>query len=421
MGQKIYRSIFGKRRVRRKGATMLNVISTKEAIETVQNNVQPDSVGTLSVPLTSCIGRKTASDIISDEFIPPFSRSTVDGFAVSASDTYGSSESIPAMLNLKGEILMGEKADAKINKGECIRISTGGMLPEGADSVVMLEYTQTDFDGLCLVFKAVGPFENVTKKGDDIIPGKTIIKKGTVLSSKHIGILASLGINEVECVRKPVVAVISTGDELIPITEKPTDGKIRNINSAMLSAFLSENGCDILDFGIIRDNKEAIEKALQNAAKQSDVILLSGGSSAGARDLTAEIISENGSLLFHGISMKPGKPTIFGNCFGKPVFGLPGHPTAAYFVSVRVVLPLLEKLGAVTRQTGTETAVLSCNLPSNHGREEIVCVKLENGKATPIFGKSGIISLLSESDGYVIIDRNCEGLKTNEKVTVNLF
>ena len=400
---------------------MLNVISTKEAIEAVQNSVQPDFVGTESVSLAGCTGRKTATDIVSAEFIPPFFRSTVDGFAVSASDTYGSSESIPAMLTLKGEILMGERAETRIGKGECIKISTGGMLPEGADAVVMLVHTQTDFDGLCLVFKAVGPFENVTKKGDDITPGKTVIQKGTILSSKHIGILASLGITEIECVKRPVVAVISTGDELIPITEKPTDGKIRNINSCMLSALLSENGCDVVDFGIIKDSKNLLEEALQKAAKQSDVVLISGGSSAGARDLTAEIINENGTLCFHGISMKPGKPTIFGNCFGKPVFGLPGHPTAAYFVSVRVVLPLLKKLGAVIRQNRTETAVLSCNLPSNHGREEIVCVKLESGKAIPVFGKSGIVSLLSESDGYVIIGRNCEGLKSGEAVTVNLF
>lgn len=400
---------------------MLNVISTKEAIETVRNHIQTDCVGTESVPLASCLGRKTAKDIISDELIPPFSRSTVDGFAVSASDTYGSSESIPAMLNLKGEILMGEKAGSKIEKGECIKISTGGMLPEGADSVVMLEHTQTDFDGLCLVFKAVGPFENVTKKGDDVVPGKTVIKKGTVLSSKHIGILASLGITEVECIRKPVVAVISTGDELIPITEKPTGGKIRNINSAMLSAWLFENGCTPVDFGIVGDSKNLLCDALQKAAEQCDAVLISGGSSAGARDLTAEIISENGKLCFHGLSMKPGKPTIFGECFKKPVFGLPGHPTAAYFVSVRVVLPLLEKLGAVVKPKETEKAVLSCNLPSNHGREEIVCVRLENGRATPVFGKSGIVSLLSESDGYVIIDRNCEGLRASTEVTVNLF
>lgn len=400
---------------------MLNVISTGEAIEEVLNCVQGASTGTEFVSLSACLGRKIAKDIIPGEFIPPFSRSTVDGFAVSASDTYGSSESIPAMLTLKGEILMGEKAEEKIKKGECIRISTGGMLPAGADSVVMLEHTQTDFDGLCLVFKAVGPFENVTKKGDDIVPGRMVIKKGTVLSSKHIGILASLGITEIECTKRPVVAVISTGDELVEITEKPADGKIRNINSAMLSALLLENGCDVVDSGIIRDSKAELEKALKIAADESDVILISGGSSAGARDLTAEIINENGSLLFHGISMKPGKPTIFGSCFGKPVFGLPGHPTAAYFVSVRMVLPLLRKLGAVVKGTKKESAVLSCNLPSNHGREEIVCVELENGKATPVFGKSGIVSLLSESDGYVIIDRNCEGLKTNEEVTVNLF
>lgn len=254
-----------------------------------------------------------------------------------------------------------------------------------------------------------------------ITPGNTDIKKGTVLSSKHIGILSSLGITAVECVRKPVVAVISTGDELIPIEEKPTDGKIRNINSSMLSALLTENGCDVVDFKIIRDSKNLLEDALQKAAEQCDVILLSGGSSAGTRDLTAKIISENGSLFFHGISMKPGKPTIFGNCFKKPVFGLPGHPTAAYFVSLRVVLPLLKKLGAAVRPQRNSTAVLSCNLPSNHGREEVVCVRLSDSTAAPVFGKSGIVSLLSESDGYVIIDRNCEGLKAGETVTVNLF
>lgn len=299
-----------------------------------------------------------------------------------------------------------------------MKISTGGMLPDGADAVVMVENTDDGFEGMCLCNKSVALFENVTRKGEDVKAGDRVLSKGAVINSSSVGALASLGITVIPCVKKPVAGIISTGDEIVDFSETPSPGKIRDVNSVLLSVLLKENGCDVINYGIVSDKKEQLSEVFLKALGECDTVLLSGGSSKGERDMTAEIISENGELLFHGLSLKPGKPTILGKCNGKAVFGLPGHPAAAYFVALRLVIPFTEQLTEKREAKRTGKYILSQDIPSNHGREEMVAVKITDGKISPVFGKSGLVSLLSESDGYIIIDRNREGAFRDEEKEV---
>lgn len=400
---------------------MLNVVSLKEAIAITETEFSSCKIGTEKLSISDCLGRVLAKDIVSAENIPPFNRSTVDGYAVLSSDTFGASEGIPAMLLLAGEVLMGEEAKETVISGKCIKISTGGMLPEGADSVVMVEHTEQMIDGTCMIFKAVSPYQNVTKAGDDVKVGQTVITKGTRITSKHIGILCALGITEVECVKKMRVGIISSGDEIVPIEKSVPPGKIRDINSRFLASLMEENGYEAVEYGIVKDDFDVLNDVLQKATCECDAVLISGGSSAGSKDMTAAVIEKNGKVYFHGIAVKPGKPTIFGKVNGKAVFGLPGHPAAAYLIAKTVVMNML---GFCTDETGkalTITAEITESISSNHGREEFVPVILKDTKAYPLFFKSGLVSLLSSADGYVVIPRNKEGLFQGEKVTVHLF
>ncbi|MBR3766726.1 MAG: molybdopterin molybdotransferase MoeA [Clostridia bacterium] len=398
---------------------MLSVVSVEKALEIIKEEFTThDTVEEVCV--TNALGRVLGEDIVSGEYIPAFDRSTVDGFAVIASDTFGASENAPSMLNIKGEILMGEEATEGIKKGECMKISTGGMLPPGADSVIMVEHTDEGFEGMCLSLKSVSPNENVTKKGDDVKEGAVVLKKGAVINSSSVGVLCALGISNIKCKKRPLVGIISTGDEIIDFSEKPKFGQIRDINSVLLASLLKENGCDVINYGIVKDNKKELQRFFADALSECDAVLLSGGSSKGERDMTAEIISEKGELLFHGLAMKPGKPTILGKCNEKAVFGLPGHPAAAYFVALRLVVPYLSFLTGKISNPKSVKYKLSTDIPSNHGREEVVPVKISDGKVYPVFGKSGLVSLLSEADGYIIIDRNREGVFLGEETEVYL-
>ncbi len=399
---------------------MLNVVSFDEAKKIITEKLIC-SPGYEQVFLTDAVGRTAAEDIVGSEDVPAFTRSTVDGYAVMAADTYGSGESIPALLNIRGEILMGEKADFSIRSGECAVIPTGGMLPEGADSAVMIENTDREGDYLCLVFKAVSPFENVTKRGDDVKAGDVIIPRGTEITSRHVGVLASLGIDRINVIRKPRAAIISTGDEIVDITVSPAPGQIRDVNSYMLYSMLEESGCKAVRCGIIKDSYDELFKAVKSASEEYDAVLISGGSSAGARDTTAQIISELGEVYAHGVAMKPGKPTIIGKIGEVPVIGLPGHPAAAFFVTLTLVKPMLEAMAGISHKDSTVCCPVRGNISSNHGREEFLCVKTEDGFAIPVYGKSGIVSMLTKSDGYIVIGRNDEGIRSGEEVTVHLF
>jgi len=397
------------------------VKTPEEVNKIIKSQFMPVCFHAESIALQDVCGRVLNHDIISGEDVPGFNRSTVDGYAVIASDTFGCNESIPAILNVTGEILMGESAVSVLSQGTCMIVSTGGEIPDEANAVVMFEHTEDYGKGMIGIQRSVAPGNNIIFKGDDVSMGDIALAAGTKLTPHDIGLLSALGITEADVRIKPVVGIISTGDELVPPTEIPGRGQVRDVNTPMLLAAVKNFGADAKDFGLIKDDEKAIKKAVMSAVVICDIVLISGGSSAGARDLTARVIASEGELLLHGIAMKPGKPTILGKINEKPVFGLPGHPVAAYLVTELFIRPLIEMLaGAKARQYST-TAKLSEAISSNHGREEYIAIRLEDGKAYPIRGKSGLIAGLAGIDGYMCVPRDCEGLSKGETVRVMYF
>ncbi len=396
---------------------MLNVLTREEAVALINEKTANFIPETEKVNISNALGRTLAQDVVSTENIPAFDRTTVDGYAVIAADTFGAGASMPAQLEIVGEILMGESADFTLKSGECVKISTGGMLPKGANAAVMVEHTD-NANGLCLIYKSVAPYENVTKTGDDIALGKTALKKGTKITPAEAGVLAALGVYEIPVYKKPLIAIISTGDEIVNGEIK--QGQIRDINTFLLSAAVKQFGCDVFEYGAVRDNRNEIESALKICINKADAVLISGGSSAGARDMTVDIIDSLGRAYFHGIAMKPGKPTIFGIAENKPVFGLPGHPLAAYFVFRLIVSEYLRNILNMPEDKPKKSGALAVNIPSNHGKEEFLCVKQnENNEIVPVHTKSGIVSVLSEAEGFIRISRNTEGLFKG--TTVEIF
>ena len=396
---------------------MLNVLTREEAVALINEKTANFIPETEKVNISDALGRTLAQDVVSSENIPAFDRTTVDGYAVIAADTFGAGASMPAQLEIVGEILMGESADFTLKSGECVKISTGGMLPKGANAAVMVEHTD-NANGLCLIYKSVAPYENVTKTGDDIALGKTALKKGTKITPAEAGVLAALGVYEIPVYKKPLIAIISTGDEIVNGEIK--QGQIRDINTFLLSAAVKQFGCDVFEYGAVRDNRNEIESALKICINKADAVLISGGSSAGARDMTVDIIDSLGRAYFHGIAMKPGKPTIFGIAENKPVFGLPGHPLAAYFVFRLIVSEYLRNILNMPEDKPKKSGALAVNIPSNHGKEEFLCVKQnENNEIVPVHTKSGIVSVLSEAEGFIRISRNTEGFFKG--TTVEIF
>ena len=403
---------------------MLEVVSLEEACERVQTRFGVLAHDIESVALDAAPGRIIESDVIAEQGVPPFDRSTVDGFAVHAADTFGCSDALPALLTLVGEVEMGAVPTCTCEPDTCVRIPTGGMVPAGADAVVMLEYCEEYGDGTIGVAKAAAPGENIVFENDDVAPGETLIAAGTVLKPHHIGTLASLGMAQCD-VRAPLrVGIISTGDEIVDVSATPVASQMRDVNAPMLDAAVRACGACPIRFPIVPDKFEALLETVQDALVCCDVVLVSGGSSAGRKDNTALVLAEVGELLFHGLAIKPGKPTMCADAGSKPVFGLPGHPVAAYFVFLELVRPLLVA-GASGDVDVDVDAVLSEGIPSNHGRTEFVGVRLElrDGMRTavPIRGKSGLISQLSDADGYVVVGRNQEGLAAGAPVAVRIW
>ena len=374
------------------------------------------------VDLSAALGRTLAQDIAAEEYVPDFDRSTVDGYAVRAKDTFGCTDAIPAILPLQGEVLMGEGAEFQLNPEECVAVPTGGAVPKGADSVVMLEYTEDYGDGTIGISKSAAPGQNMIFRGDDVFPGKVILKKGRVLSSQDIGALAAIGRVLVPVVKKLTVGVISTGDELVPPSEKPAAGQVRDVNSPMLEAMLTAFGANVINYGIVIDDEALLSEKVHQAVSECDAVLLSGGSSVGVKDAACRIIESMGSLLLHGIAIKPGKPTILGKTGQKPLVGLPGHPVAAYFITKLFILPLLARLSGKQLETYSVPARITESISANHGRAQVHCCRLEPREgilwATPIRGKSGLITTLAGADGYFVIDRDCEGLPQGAEIQV---
>lgn len=402
---------------------MLYVKTPEEVLALIETEFSP--LGQVeTVPLSAAMGRVLAEDIAAREYVPDFDRSTVDGFAVYARDTFGCSDAIPAILPLQGTVLMGEGADFVLNRGACAAVPTGGAVPKGADGVVMMEYTEDYGDGTIGISKPAAPGMNLIFRGDDVYPGKVILQKGRVLSGADIGALAAIGQVQVPVAKQLTVGVISTGDELVPPEVQPGPGQVRDVNSPMLEAMLSAFGCRVRNYGIVVDDEALLSETVQRAASECDAVLLSGGSSVGVKDAACRIIESMGQLLLHGIAIKPGKPTILGKTGAKPLAGLPGHPVAAYFVTRLFVLPLLGRLTGRDMTAYTVTARLTESISANHGRAQYHCCRLtrQDGQlyAQPIRGKSGLITTLAGADGYFCIDRDCEGLPKNAEIQVTI-
>ena len=400
---------------------MLNVITLEEALALITSEFLP-SATTERIPLASALGRVLAEEVRATEYVPDFHRSTVDGFALKAKDAFGCSDAIPAILTLQGKVRMGEDAGFILRENCCASVPTGGAVPQGADSVVMLEYTEDYGDGTIGIAKPVAPGENMIFRGDDVYPDKPVLPKGRILRPQDIGALAAMGITEVPVCRVPRVGIISTGDELVPPEKKPGPGQIRDVNSLLVSAQLSACGFDIVSYGIIRDDEDLLQKTVEKALSECDAVILSGGSSVGLKDASARVIGSFGPLLFHGLAMKPGKPTILGRYQNKPLIGLPGHPVAAFFVTELFVRPLLIHLGGGNWKPRQFSACLTENISANHGRAlYCACRLFRDGdvlKAEPVRTKSGLITALTGADGYFCVDRNCEGLMKGTHISV---
>ena len=398
----------------------LHVVPVKEAVRVVVT-IAP-VIAAETVPVEQSAGRVLAAPVVADMDIPGFDRSVVDGYAVRSSDTTGAGDAIPVMLQSLGRVAMGAR-DRKlvVRDSTSVYIPTGGVLPEGADAVVMVEYSEEAGDTI-LVKKPVAHGENILSRDEDFKRGEIVFRTGRRLTPQDAGVLAACGCAGVIVARKPVVGIISTGNELVPVTEVPAPGQVRDANASMLAAWLSEYGCIPRMYGIVRDEREAFEAVISRALPECDVVLLSGGSSKDDRDMTAGVIAGEGEVLIHGIAIAPGKPTIIGRIAEKPVIGLPGHPASAFVVLIVIVRPLLDKmLGQTKPLLRTVTVTLADNIPSQRGREEYVRVRVENGIATPLFGKSGLLNTLVKSDGLICIPAGTEGLEKGSETEVILW
>ncbi len=384
---------------------------------------------TETVPLSEALGRITAVPVPAPEDLPPFPRTSVDGYAVRAADTFGASEGLPAYLKVTGEILMGQAPPGPLAPGEAQRISTGGALPEGADAVVMIEHTEAVADDEIGVMRPVSPGENVMHRGEDAKAGDVLLPAGHQIRAQELALLQSAGILEVEVVRRPRVAIISTGDELVSPDRRPGLGQIRESNGAAVTALVRRDGGEPTYLGMAEDHEASIRAKLRQGMDY-DVILISGGSSVGTRDLTSTMIDELGEpgILVHGVKLKPGKPTILAVAGSVPVVGLPGHPVSAQVVYGLFVTPLLRQLQGLDPEPAYRPAVrakMTKNVPSAPGRTDCLRVRLRREGdevwAEPVHGKSGLISTLVKADGLVTIPSAKEGLLAGEEVEVELL
>jgi len=381
------------------------------------------------IPTASATGRITAEDVRSGEPLPAFARSTVDGYAVRSKDTFGASDSLPAYLNQIGEVPMGDAPGFRLSLAQCALIHTGGMLPEGADAVVMLEYTQALQTGEVEIQRAVAQGENVLQKGEDVAIGEVVIPAGTRLGAAEIGGLMALGQTRVSVARQPRVAILSTGDEVIPPDASPRPGQVRDVNAYSLSSLVETAGGIPLRYAIIPDQADALYAAASQALAEADMVIITAGSSASTRDLTSEVINRLGEpgVLVHGVNVRPGKPSILGICAGKAVIGLPGNPVSALVIARLFIVPAIAAwLGVPGDQPAARVrARLSLNLASQAGREDWIPVRLvqEAGSyiAEPVFGKSNLIFTLVRADGLLRIAPDATGLQAGEPVEVVLL
>ena len=380
--------------------------------------------GVERVPLAEVLGRVPAGPILASEPLPGFARATVDGYAVRAADTYGASEGVPAYLEVSGTVAMGAAPAVGVTPGAAVGIPTGGVLPDGADAVVMVEYTQSTLPGTVEVTRPVAPGDGIVRADDDVRAGAELVPAGRPLRAQDLGVLAAAGVVEIDVHRRPRVTIISTGDEVVaPATRVLRPGQVRDATAPALAALVIQAGGQPHVAGIVPDDAGALEQALRSALASSDVVVVSAGSSVGARDETAGVVARLGDIWCHGLAVKPGKPTLLAECAGVPLMGLPGNPLSALVVFRLVGLPLLRRVGGVTATTPEPVvpARLQRDIPSQAGRLDVVQVRLAGGIATPLFGASALLSVLTAADGYLMVAEDATGLDAGAEVAVTLY
>ena len=407
----------------------LELLPPAAALEKLLKQLPKSVLPSEDIATIDSLGRVLKSQVLAPEPLPAFARSTVDGYALHAADTFGANESLPAYLPLMGEVPMGTAPGFELPRGAAAAIHTGGMLPVGADAVLMLEYTQLSRPAELEIMRAVGVGENVLKVGEDVETGQMVLPAGTFLRAAEIGGLLALGITCVDVVRPPRVAILSSGDEVVPPEQVVQPGQVRDINSYSLSALVTEAGGESVRYGIVADREDAVKSALQTALADCDLVVMTAGSSASTRDLTARVVNVLGNpgVLVHGVNVKPGKPTILAVCDGKAVIGLPGNPVSALVIARLFVVPLIEgMLGLPANRIRPSVAArLTVNLASQAGREDFVPVRLvstpKGMDADPIFFKSNLIFTLARADGLVHIPADANGLPAGSPVQVELL
>ena len=374
------------------------------------------------------MGRVVAEDIVAPGDLPFFPRSTMDGYAVRAEDTYGASEGLPAYLRVVGEVRMGSPADIVVGPGEAVLIHTGGMLPGNADAVVMVENTREVDSSTIEVVRPAARGENVLQVGEEVRKGDLLLPAGSIVRAQEIGGLLSQGITEITVLQRVKVGLISTGDELVPPEEVPQPGQVRNTNAYTLAALAFKAGAIPLRLGIMRDDREALVQAARDGLRQADIVVISAGSSASARDMTADVIRSLGEpgVLVHGVALRPGKPAILGVVNGKPIFGLPGNPSSAMVTFELFVTPCIYRLSGCRQPLRRFVkARLTRNIASAAGREDYVPVKLheQDGEmlAEPVFGKSNLLSNMMRADGMAQVPLDRNGLAEGESALVIPF
>ncbi len=386
-------------------------------------------VGAETVSTVDAVGRVTAVRSLAPTGLPAFARSSMDGYSVRAANTFGATDGLPAYLEVTGEVPMGRAPDVTLAPGQAATAFTGGMLAEGADAVVMVEHTQLIDDGTLEVTRPVAPGENVVQPNEDVSPGQEVVPNGHTLRPQDIGALLALGLTELEVAKRPRVTIVSTGDEVVSPGETPAPGQVRDINTHTVSALVDLAGGAPIPIGLFPDDLDGQRKAAIEAMGKGDVVVFSAGSSVGSRDMTAAVLSELGEpgVLVHGISIKPGKPTIAGLAGRTPVFGLPGNPVSAMVVFDLLVRPVIHSLigsGSADIRP-TVTATLTRDVPSVSGRQDFFPVRLKAGTggtvAEPVFGKSNLIFTLVRADGIASVPLDSGGLYAGEPVPVTLF
>ena len=395
--------------------------------DALPERIRKGRFGGRQTPVAEAVGLALDEDVVCPAHLPPFDRSIMDGYAVRAEDTFGASEGLPAYLKIAGEVRMGEEAGLALAHGQCASIPTGGMLPQGADAVVMVEHTQPWAVDSVEILRPVAPGENVVRRGDDVREGEVILSAGHRLRPQDISALAGIGRATV-AVRRLRVAVLSTGSELVPHNEDISPGQIRDMNGPALQAAIRALGGEPVDLGLLRDDPALIAAAMRRGLEEADLLLVSGGTSVGVEDVIPDLIDSLGKpgVLVHGLAIKPGKPVVIGLADGVPVFGMPGHPASCLIIFRELVAPLLRLACGDRRHPPAPTrARMTRNFASQAGREEFVPVRLEQRdgawEATPLLGHSALISTLVRADGLVRIAAAAEGIYAGDEVEVEAF